>query len=103
MRVLHLPTPTAGNSWGLSQGERALGLDSKVLYSVSDWLDYPADINLRLERYHNLVKLPLLFAAFLAIRSKYDVYHFNFGSSLVHAPNQGIFHAELPLDRKSVV
>ena len=38
MKILHLPTSVGGNSWGLAQGEKALGLDSKVLIDSNNWV-----------------------------------------------------------------
>ncbi len=87
MRVLHLPTPTTGNSWGLAQGERALGLESFVLIAQQNWQNYPADINLNLEKVPTIPgKFAKLAVTFLNIRDKYDVFHFNFGNSLIYIP-----------------
>ncbi|BBD62236.1 hypothetical protein NIES2109_50750 [Nostoc sp. HK-01] len=97
MKVLHLPTSVGGNSWGLAQGEKALGLDSKVLISQQNWLEYPADINLNIQKIKlkagRFLKLAL---AFRQIRNQYDIFHFNFGSSLIHFPNSGLNQFELP-------
>ena len=96
MRVLHLPTPTGGNSWGLSLGERTLGLDSDVLVRESNWLDYPCHVNLHLEGKSNANKLARLFLSFLKNRNKYDIFHFNYGMSLIHLPKYGLYHSDLP-------
>jgi glycosyltransferase involved in cell wall biosynthesis len=97
MRILHLPTPVGGMPWGLAQAESALGLNSKVLYRQTNWLDYPCDINLQLEkRTSNLLKLKKLIATFLSIRDKFDVFHFNWGSSLINLGRYGLPQAELP-------
>src|SRR5687767_14174205 len=97
MRVLHLPTSTGGNAWGLSRGERSLGLESDVLVSRETRFRYPSDVNLALQ------DKPLWWQAlgvaktFLEIRGKYDIFHFNFGSSLIHAPRMGVNQAEIAL------
>lgn len=110
MKVLHLPTSVGGNAWRLAQGERALGLDSTVLVSAQSWLDYPADINLHLERYlpapgacstfsrikGSFAPAAKLLSTFLSIRKRYDVFHFNFGSSLLHFPLNHLNHIDLP-------
>lgn len=96
MRVLHLPTSVGGNSWWLSRGERALGLESDVLVSHSNWLNYPADISLNLESTNRIEKLLRLGSQFLKHRSKYDVFHFNHGSSLIHSPLHHLVQADLP-------
>lgn len=88
MRVLHLPSSVGGNSWGLAQGERALGLNSSVLVARQSWPDYPADIRLHLERTPTLLgKFVRLAATFFRIRDQYDIFHFNFGHSLLSFPS----------------
>jgi hypothetical protein len=94
MKVLHLPTEVGGNAWGLAIGENALGLESKVLVSTQAIFNYPNDYCLHLDK--KKIKLFHLIKSFLQIRNKYDVFHFNFGSSLIHAPHRSIIHLELP-------
>lgn len=101
MNVLHLPTPTAGNAWSLAQGERRLGIDAKVLYSHGNPLGYPADEDLALDRYPLPLRLLGQAAAFLRVRSGYDAYHFNFGSSLLNFRRHGIILADLPYYSRS--
>jgi len=96
MKVLHLPTSVGGNAWGLAQGERALGLDSRVLVASGNWLDYPADMALGVERGSGPVKLAKLAGAFLRVRSGYDVFHFNAGMSLIHSPRNRMNLVDLP-------
>jgi glycosyltransferase involved in cell wall biosynthesis len=91
VRILHCPTSTGGNAWGLSQAERKLGLDSTVLIFQNTWLDYPADINLRLDRSSKLVKYLRMSSFFLEAVRKYDVFHFNFGLSLFFIPRLNLF------------
>src|SRR5690242_7052347 len=104
MKVLHLPTDVGGNSWGLSQGERSLGLFSEVLTLSRSKIGYPSDIHLYDEsqspsRYYKLFKR---ICAFLKIRNRYDVFHFNFGMSLIHLLQHPIFyHFDLPFYPKS--
>ena len=89
MRVLHLPTSVGGNPWGLAQGERALGLNSSVLIAGQNWLNYPADIDLHLEKIPTLLgKLARLTVSFWRLWDQYDVLHFNFGHSLLSLPSQ---------------
>lgn len=81
LRVIHLPTPTGGNAWGLSRGERSLGIESDVLYRYDTYFGYPCDIRtpdapFRVLRYIRATRV------FSEIRDKYDVFHYNFGSSL---------------------
>ena len=97
MKVLHLPTSVGGNSWSLAQGEKALGLESEVLVSAPSWANYRADINLDLSAVPSRIgKVAKLASAFLSLRGRYDVFHFNFGSSLVHFPQFHLNQFELP-------
>lgn len=96
-RVLHLPSSVGGHAWGLSRGERTLGLRSDVLSATRNWLDYPADIQLDLDADSgNVRKLAALSGAFLRYRSRYDIFHFNAGSSLLHSPHNGLNQSDLP-------
>ncbi|MEO7725738.1 MAG: hypothetical protein ABIS45_00615 [Burkholderiales bacterium] len=97
MKVLHLPSSVGGNARGLAQGERALGLDSSVMAASDNWLAYQADISLNLQNSAGPVgKLLGLSKAFLAVRNKYDVFHFNAGSSLIHSIPYRLNHLDLP-------
>lgn len=96
MKVLHLPSTVGGHAWGLSRGERALGLDSDVLISSRNWLNYPGDIHLNLDTADsNVRKFLLLGKSFFRYRNSYDVYHFNAGSSLIHSPHHGLNQVDL--------
>ena len=48
MKVLHCPTDTGGNPWGLSRAERALGIQSDVMVRRGDSSRYPYDVDLQL-------------------------------------------------------
>jgi hypothetical protein len=96
MKVLHLPTSVGGNSWGLAQAEKALGLDSKVLIDMNNWLGYEADYILFSQSDSKFYKLLKRFIAFLSIRNKYDVYHFNFGTTLLDFPKYNLYLIDLP-------
>jgi hypothetical protein len=101
MKVLHLPTSVGGNSWGLAQGERRLGLDSKVLIAQNTWLDYPNDLSLCWEEKKPWLRFPNSIASFLKYRNKFDVFHFNFGSTLVDFRSYGIHLWDLPFYPKN--
>ncbi|MEO0173087.1 MAG: hypothetical protein ABIL13_07570 [candidate division WOR-3 bacterium] len=96
LNVLHLPTSVGGNSWGLAQGERAIGLNSKVLVAEQNWLGYPCDISLSTENTPNLIKFINRVRAFLKFYKGYDVFHFNFGSTLVDAAKYFLNLLDLP-------
>ncbi len=96
MKILHLPTSVGGNSFGLSRGERALGLVSDVMYQNDTWLKYPADILLSKSTFYPTIFLNSVAAA-LKYPKNYDVLHFNFGQSLIDVPEWGVHHWDLPL------
>jgi len=101
VRILHLPTLVGGMPWGLAQGERALGLFSDVLSLSDNWLQYPADRVI----FHHYPKsimgkalgLITLMKEVYRIRSHYDVFHFNFGTSLMDLWKIGFPLLDLPL------
>ena len=105
MRVLHLPTSVGGHSWGLSQGERRIGIESSVLSLNNNYLNYQADYQLNFPGEKGLIgktkRLFCLLNTFFKLRNEFDVFHFNFGSSLFEIPKYGIYSAELPLYPKS--
>jgi hypothetical protein len=99
IKVLHLPTNVGGMPWGLAQAEKKLGFDSKVLIHNNNWLNYEYDINLKLNQAGDPLKHRLkLLKTFFEIRSTYDIFHFNYGTSLV---SKGSFnHLDLPYYKK---
>jgi hypothetical protein len=105
VRVLHLPTLVGGMAWGLAQGEKKLGLDSKVLTSQKNWLNFPYDVSLHWEKKGTLRTFFSSLTAFLKYRSQFDVFHFNYGSTLIDFRTYGINHWDLPFypkDKKIV-
>tara|TARA_B100000900_G_scaffold363310_1_gene337220 strand:- start:2374 stop:3450 length:1077 start_codon:yes stop_codon:yes gene_type:complete len=96
MKVLHLPTTVGGHSWGLSLAERDLGISSHVLSRSESWIGYGSDISLNLQNKNKIIQFLELFKAFLKYRKCYDIYHFNFGSSLIDYFNFGINLWDLP-------
>lgn len=99
MKVLHLPTDVGGNAYGLSRGERTLGLQSEVLSETASKFGFPSDIQLNLENLPSFGELRYLkkILTFFKIRKSYDVFHFNYGSSLLHRRFHPFFYQlELP-------
>jgi glycosyltransferase involved in cell wall biosynthesis len=95
MKVLHLPTVVGGMAWGLAQGEKKLGLDSQVLVTSNLWMNYPCDTSLHWEKKGALGVFLSSLKAFWGHRRRFDVYHFNFGSTLVDFRRLGIHHWDL--------
>ncbi len=100
MKVLHLPTSVGGNSWGLSQAEKKLGLDSEVLIIKQNWLQYKCDHNLNLQNKFFLEQVTTLFMWFKKAKKEYDVLHFNYGSSLFDYQRLGLILLDLPFYSK---
>ena len=96
MKVLHLPTSVGGNSWGLAQGEKLLGLDSKVLIDSNTWLNYPYDFCMDFDKRNSFGITSKMVQTFFKIRKSYDVFHFNFGRSLIDIRKYGINYLDLP-------
>jgi glycosyltransferase involved in cell wall biosynthesis len=97
LKILHCPTPTGGNSYGLAQGERAIGLDSTVMYYNDRLFDYPCDINLQLNNYNILKQFFKVASFFIKALRTYDIFHFNFGKTLLSYSNLGLFGIDLPI------
>jgi hypothetical protein len=99
-RILHAPADIGGHARGLSLAERELGLHSDVaVFSPQRW-GYAADIDLRAGID---VPVPVRMArraTFLreAIE-RYDVFHFNYGQTLMQVRQLGRVIDELPLLR----
>ncbi|HLH65320.1 MAG TPA: glycosyltransferase [Solirubrobacteraceae bacterium] len=100
VRILHAPANVGGHPIGLSRAERELGLDSEVVLFEPDAFGFPAD-----RCYHRrdlppwrTVPTRLRFLAEAARR--YDVFHFNFGSTLLPGWGLPVAVDELPLLRR---
>lgn len=94
MKVIHFPTPTGGRSWQLAQGEKKLGLESVVFYKNSNWLEYPCDMCLEWCGSKFQYERKKLETAY-KISKVYDVFHLNFGSSLVDFPKLHLDYLDL--------
>ena len=100
MKILHLPTSVGGNSYGLSRGERRLGLESDVLIKEKNYFEYPADIQLNLPQ-NKFKKLFEILNCIKEVRKKYDVFHFNFGTSLLNIPQFNLDYLDFFLYKKN--
>lgn len=96
MKILHLPASVGGNAYGLAQGEQQLGLDSRVLSLNKTEFFYPTDIFFDLKNKNLINQFIQRLRIFFQYRTGFDVYHFNFGSSLLHAPQFGLNLMDLP-------
>jgi glycosyltransferase involved in cell wall biosynthesis len=100
VRILHAPTDVGGNAWHLSRAERAAGLHSDVVYYHSNYFKFGYDRDLRLrDRPRWLAEVERWRFALAAIRH-YDVFHFNFGQSLLTYHRLGLYHIDMPLIKR---
>ena len=97
-RILHAPLDVGGQAYGLSRAERELGLQSDVAVISSGPFGYETDIDLRAGPDRPIWLRFARRGAFLvgAIR-KYDLFHFNFGLTLLTVRQLGHVFDELAL------
>jgi hypothetical protein len=97
-RILHAPLDVGGQAYGLSRAERELGLHSDVAVVSSGPYGYGTDIDLRAGTDRPIWLRFVRRGAFLAgaIR-KYDLFHFNFGLTLLTVRQLGHVFDELAL------
>lgn len=90
MRILHLPDVVGGHPSALSKGERALGAKSTTLSYTRSPFDYPSEITLKHINAGFARRWSERVATFARIRNAFDIFHFNFGRSLL-TPGSGRF------------
>ena len=83
MRVLHAPKNAAGQATQISRGQRKLGIISDVLVLNQNQFGYECDIDLKLNGLSTPAKYGRLTKNFIRSISKYDVFHFHCGESLL--------------------
>jgi glycosyl transferase family 1 len=96
--ILHAPADVGGNAYGLSRAERELGLRSDVAVLAPGPFGYGFDIDLHAGGDRAVWLRLARRARFLqrAVR-EYDVFHFNFGLTLLTVRQFGIVRDELAL------
>jgi glycosyltransferase involved in cell wall biosynthesis len=101
LRILHAPLDIGGHAYQLSLAERELGLESEVAVFSSQSYGYGTDVDLRAGVE---VPVPLRMArrALFLRRAldRFDVFHFNYGQSLLQVRQLGRVVDELPLLRR---
>lgn len=101
MRILHCPTDVGGNAWTLSRAERELGLDSTVMVFRGTRFKLPADINLNLDTLFLPLRALARYRFFQQALRDYDVFHFNFGSSILDSRWLNFHFVDLPILRRA--
>ncbi len=99
LRVVHVPNSVGGNPQGLSKQLRALGVDSEVWALAENPFGYQADRTLWTPGDGLLLREWKRLVAIWAVARKFDIIHFNFGTTL-SAPLPMRRDADLGLVRK---
>lgn len=103
MRILHLPDVIGGHPPALARGERHLGMQSVTLSCEPSPYGYPADMMLGGPGTSAFERLRQRWTAFGDVRKRFDVFHFNFGASLLHYPRYGAILPEIGFYRRDAV
>jgi acetyl esterase/lipase len=94
--ILHAPAVVGGNAYGLSRAERELGFVSDVAVLAPGLLGYDFDLDLRAGADRPVWLRLARRAAFLRrALAEYDVFHFNFGLTLLTVRQVGVVLDEL--------
>ncbi|ASG66426.1 hypothetical protein CEW91_09885 [Idiomarina piscisalsi] len=98
MKILHLPTSVGNHGYSLACAERRAGHDSHSLVIDKNPLGMKADelVVLPKSRLKNVLKR---IKTFYQVSSKFDIYHFNFGQTLLDFPSYGLDYLDLPFYR----
>jgi hypothetical protein len=84
LRVCHLPTPVGHNAWNLSLAEKRNGIISHVFVTYTSIHNANYDTFLHLSKNKFVRYIQVLLFYFKNIR-RYDIFHFNWGSSLIES------------------
>jgi hypothetical protein len=103
LRILHLPDVIGGHPPALAKGECANGAVAQTLCYDPSPYGYPADIMLGGPGVPFHRKIRERWRAFRDVRNRFDVFHFNFGASLLHMPRVGAILPELSFYRADAV
>jgi len=94
MKIIHLPTSVGNHGYSLACAERRKGLNSTSITFESNILAMNSDLKITASNRYEMYFKKISF--FLKERSNYDVYHFNFSSSLIDFPGKSINYLDLP-------
>lgn len=96
MKIIHLPTATGNHGYSLACAERRAGHESHALVVGNNPLNMKADEVIKLPSNKLLSAIKKARLAW-SIRNKYDVFHFNFGQSLINYHPKILRYLDLPL------
>lgn len=100
MRILHTPWNVGGHPIGLARAERELGLDSEVVTFERDPFAFEVDRSYYREGVPVWRTAPTRLRFMAEAIGRYDVFHFNFGSTLLPGWGLPVAIDELPLLRR---
>jgi glycosyltransferase involved in cell wall biosynthesis len=100
MRILHTPTNVGGHPIGLSRAERELGFESDVVIFEPNPFGFEVDRSLYRSGVPAWRTAPERLRFLVEAARRYDLFHFNFGSTLLPAWGFPIALDELPLLRR---
>lgn len=100
-RILHAPGDVGGQAYGLSRGERALGLTSDVAVLTAGPYGYGADIRLDLTDLPTWQVIRRRAGFVRHALARYDVIHLNFGHPIVALRRGPFILSELPLLKRA--
>lgn len=92
-----MPSAIIGHPLSLSMAEGELGYESYSLSVFRDLYGHKGHVNMNLSKDKKGVSLIKILIKLIEVRSGFDIYHFNHGSSMLHFPQYSIFHLDLPL------
>jgi glycosyltransferase involved in cell wall biosynthesis len=97
-RILHAPADVGGHAFGLSRGERELGLTSDVVVFAPGLFGYGYDVDIEAGIERPIWRRLARRASFLRHAAReYDVFHFNFGLTFLTVRQFGVVFDELTL------
>ena len=99
-RILHAPWNVGGNPYGLSRGERELGFHSDVMVFRAHEFGYREDIDLGVGTDDTWESRRKRLRFLLWALRRYDVFHFNFGYTIMTSFGEDRVYSELPLLRR---
>lgn len=101
IRILHCPLNTGNIPWIMSRAERNLGLKSDLIVLKEHPLyidNFDQNLEIDLPTIPNEIKRIKLLKWAL---NNYDIFYFNFGSTIIDHPFPGFFYLDLPILKRA--
>jgi glycosyltransferase involved in cell wall biosynthesis len=83
VRILHAPQNIAGQASTIAEAQKELGHQSSVWVYAQNYLEYPCDLNLDINRKRFPQREIAEVRALLKAITRFDVFHFHFGESFL--------------------